>query len=427
MTRVTLTIEELGAQGDGIAHFEGAAVYAPAALPGDEVEATLVSDGKQSFKATKISRLKDSDYRVTAPCQHFGKCGGCSLQHVDNGYYQQWIVKRIKAVMGQHGFEGLEVLPPQMSPAGSRRRINLKALKIKNRVVLGYHQRQSHQLVDLAECPVARPELAALIAPLRQCLAGFMKDRQQAEVYLTKVSSGVELVLKLDKEPELDTRLDLTDFANKHDLAAVSTVVNGFQEIVIERRAPLVKIAGVEVKIPPAAFLQATEEGEAAMIAAVLKALPDDLPKKAKGIDLFAGVGTFSFALGHHMAVLAAEGAKDAIDALKVAYNRLGGTTKAIEVAHRDLFRRPVFAHELADYSVAVIDPPRAGATAQMAELAKSSVPTIIAISCNPNTFARDARQLVDGGYEIGSIQPIGQFLWSTHIELVAVFKKKES
>ncbi len=424
MSRQQIEITELGARGDGIGQFDGKPVYAEGTVPGDVIETNLWPAGKQGLKASSIKLLKESDRRQTPPCQHFGKCGGCSLQHVADDYYQQWMQERLRKVFSQQGIDDVTVLPAIMSPAQSRRRINLKALRIKDKVVLGYHQRQSHQLVDLKECPVAHPSLVALIAPLRECLAKVLDNRQQSEVYLTKVSNGVEIMLSMPKEPGLETRLTLTDFANTHDVSAISLIVDGLQEVVIERRPPTVNIAGVGVAIPPAAFLQATEEGEASMIKAVMEALPSKLPKKAKAIDLFAGVGTFSFALAQRLNVTAAEGALDAINALKYAANQMGNKIKPIDAIHRDLFRRPMFKHELEAFDVAVIDPPRSGAEAQMEQLAISSVPLIIAISCNPNTFARDAKMLLDKGYKMTAVQPIGQFLWSSHIELVTVFSK---
>ncbi|GEQ99821.1 hypothetical protein JCM17845_04450 [Iodidimonas gelatinilytica] len=254
---------------------------------------------------------------------------------------------------------------------------------------------------------------------LRAVLGDLLTLRAGLDITLTDSDSGIDLLISGRVSLDLARREALAIFAESHDLASVHVLDDGFLDPVSVRRAPKMRFGEVEAPLPPGGFVQATKEGEMALLEAILE--------WTAGVthcaDLFAGIGTFSLPLVRHSTVHAVEGARSAVEALRKAVH---GTQslKQVTLDHRDLFRRPLAAHELNRFGSVIIDPPRAGAAAQMTELARSAVPAVIAVSCNPNTFARDARLLVDGGYDLVCVRPVDQFLWSPHVELVARFLK---
>lgn len=359
--------------------------------------------------------LLDDDGAVVAgphhqvpPCRHFPECGGCQLQHADDHAYRDYLVARIATALAQHGLE-TEMRAPHLSPPRTRRRASLKAANAGGRVLIGFHAQKSHQIIDMRECHVLRPELFALVAPLRRLLAGLLAPKRGAEVQLTLVDQGVDVLLKGIDPDGLEAIEALGDFAGANALARLS-VDRGFgPEAMYEPQPATVTLSGVAVPFPVAGFLQATADGEQALVAAVREAAQG----AGTSADLFAGLGTFALALPGR--VYAAEAARDAVLALKSA-------APQIVAEHRDLYRRPLDVAELARFDAAVLDPPRAGAAEQVAMLAGSAVPRIAYVSCNPGSFARDARMLADGGYRLMWVQPVGQFRWSTHVELAAAF-----
>jgi len=417
---LTLDIDKLGAQGDGVAEHEGVPVYVPFSAPGDRVEANVIERGKSSVNAEISKLLTESPYRAEPACQHFGTCGGCQLQYLTNDYYAEWLMDRAKTALSHQGFEGVSVSEARISPVASRRRVALKALHIVGGVALGFNERQSHQITNLSECPITRVELTSLFDPIRQVLAKVLHQREQAEVHMTLTAAGVDLLVKARNELNLQGREDLVDFVRAHDIAALHWEVEGFLDPVLIARPAVMDFSGIQVPLPPASFIQATAEGEAALVDEVLAATANH----KRVADLFAGIGTFSFPLARHHQVLAVEGAKASLDALQAAVNRAGSDLKQIVPLHRDLFRRPLTAKELSAFDAVVFDPPRTGAKEQAEEIAQSDVKTVVAVSCNPNTFSRDARILVDGGYDFEKLVPVDQFLWSPHLELVGVFRK---
>lgn len=305
-----------------------------------------------------------------------------------------------------------DIRTPHLSPPLSRRRVALKVLKQGRKVLLGFSEARSHRIVDIAECPIMVDALFALVAPLR-VLLGSLLDRGPAEVRMTLCDQGVDILLIGVEVEGLEATEALTAFATANGLARLS-LDQGYGAEPWWEPAPItVALGGVAVPLPEGAFLQATADGEAALIAAAIEALDGS----SKVADLFAGLGTFTFALGKP--VHAVEGAHDAMLALQTAANRADGV---ITSEHRDLFRRPLSAAELSRFDGVVLDPPRAGAKEQIDELAKAGVPKLAYVSCNPATFARDAAVLVKGGYKLDWIQPVGQFRWSTHVELAARF-----
>lgn len=390
----------LAARGDGIT---ASGRFIAGVAPGDDVR----DDGS-------IVRGVDHENAV---CRHFPTCGGCQLQHVSDRAYSAYLVDRINDALHAQGLASPHILPPLLSPPATRRRAALTAQRKGNEIRLGFNQAGSHELINLSECPVMLPQLSGLLAPLRAWLRSAMTPKQRAPVRMTLADQGVDLMvggLALEGLAALET---MTAFASEQRLARL-TVDEGFGPSTRWEPEPVtISLSGVAVPFPEGAFLQATAEGEAALVAAVINAIGESAATTTA--DLFAGLGTFSLALPGR--VHAVEGARDALLALQSAANR---ALRLVSCEHRDLFRRPLMATELARFDAIVIDPPRAGAKEQASEIASSEVPIVAAVSCNPATFARDARLLVDGGYQLDWIQPVGQFRWSTHAELVARFHR---
>ena len=349
-------------------------------------------------------------HRQLPPCRHFPECGGCQLQHVDDMAFAAFVEGRVAGALAQQGIE-CEVRPAHLSPPRSRRRATLRALKAGGRVVIGFNAEKSNRIIDMAECHILRPELFALVAPLRQLLSLLLAPKRTAEVQLTLADQGPDLLLKGVKAEGFAAAQGLVDFAEANGLARLALDEGLGPEVRWEPQPATVTLSGRPVPLPVGAFLQATADGEAVLVEAVREAL-DGAEEVA---DLFAGIGTFALALPGK--VRAAEASRDAVLALKRA-------APTIHAEHRDLYRRPLMADELAGLDGLVLDPPRAGAEAQVAQLAGSTVPRIAYVSCNPATFARDAAVLVRGGYRLVWVKPVGQFRWSTHVELAACFTR---
>ncbi len=395
---MTEEIIRLAARGDGVT---ASGRFSPGAAPGD----MLAEDGA----------LIPGPNRITPACRHFGKCGGCQFQHVGDALFSDYIVDRITEALKAQRLILPEIRRPHLSPPYSRRRVSLRAMKMGRRVVLGFAEARSHHLIDLMQCPVMHPDVFTLIAPLRMLLGTMLKDRRPSDVRMTLSDQGVDLMISGVAVDGLEATEALTDFAQNHKLARLS-VDEGYGVETRWEPAPVtVTLGGVAVGMPEGAFLQATADGEAALVAAVREAVRD----AAAVADLFAGLGTFTFA--NSAPVHAVEGVRDAVLALQQAANRTG---RHVTVEHRDLFRRPLSTKELAAFECVIIDPPRAGSKEQVEEIAASLVPRVVSVSCNPATFARDAKILVDSGYRFEWIQPVGQFRWSTHVELAACFSR---
>jgi 23S rRNA (uracil1939-C5)-methyltransferase len=361
--------------------------------------------------------LRFGPHHAIPPCRHFPVCGGCQLQHVDDTAYAGFIVDRIASALVAQGIEPPEIAPPHLSAPRTRRRTSLRAERIGRRVVIGFNEAATHRIVDMRECHVLAPELFALVAPLRKLLPTLVADRRSADVQMTLADQGVDLMLGKVTAEGLEAAEALNDFARGNGLARL-TIDEGYGPQPRWEPEPVtVTLGGIAVALPPGGFLQATADGERALLAAVA----DAVGPSAAVADLFAGLGTFALPLSAHAKVLAVEGARDAALALRAAAGRVQRT---MLVEHRDLFRRPLDGKELSRFDAVVLDPPRAGAREQMPGLAGSAVPHIAYVSCNPATFARDARTLIDGGYRLEWIRPVGQFRWSTHVELAAAFAK---
>ena len=351
------------------------------------------------------------------PCRHFPICGGCTLQHVDDAAYATFLIDRIAGSLNSVGIR-TEIATPHLSPPRTRRRASLRAERSGKRILLGFNEARSRRVVDLAECWILRPELFALLAPVRGLLARLLPDRRTAGVELALVDQGVDLLISGIDPDGLMAIEAMTDFAKAHGLARLSIDSGQGPEARWEPEPVTETLGGVAVPLPAGGFLQATEDGEAALLAVVRDAVGD-----AKTVaDLFTGLGTFALPLSRSARVLAAESDRAAILSLKGAAARAG---RPLVADHRDLFRRPYTAPELSRFDAVVLDPPRAGAREQVAELAQATCGRIAYVSCNPSTFARDARTLADGGWRLEQVTPVGQFRWSTHVELAARFVRE--
>ena len=390
---MTEQIVRIAARGDGVS---STGRHVPFGVPGD----MLLGDGT----------IAPGPHHQQPPCRHFPECGGCQLQHVDDDAYRNYLVSRVVTALAQHGLT-TDIRDPHLSPPRTRRRASLRALKVGQGAVIGFNAAKSNRIVDMRECHVLRPELFDLIAPLKSLLGGLLPQRRTAEVQLTLVDQGVDLLLK-GVEPEgYEAMEGLTGFCESNRLARLSIDQGLGPETLYEPVPATISLFGVPVGFPVGGFLQATEDGEETLGSCVREAVQGG----ERVADLFAGLGTFALALPGK--VYAAEASRDAVLALKRA-------APNIAVEHRDLYRRPLDTNDLKSFDAVVLDPPRAGAEEQVKELASSGVARIAYVSCNPATFARDAMILADGGYRIDWIRPVGQFRWSTHVELGAAFSR---
>ena len=385
-------IVRIAARGDGVTP---SGRHVPFGVPGDAV----LDDGALAF----------GPHHQEPPCRHFPECGGCQLQHADDGAYRDYLISRVETALAQHDLT-TEIREPHLSPPNSRRRATLRAMKVGHGVVIGFNAAKSHRIVDMRECYILRPELFALVEPLRKQLSTLLRPKRTAEIQLTLVDQGADMLIKGVEVEGLQATEQLTSFAAEHQLARLSIDQGLGPEALYEPLPATTAVSGIPVSFPVGGFLQATEDGEAALAKSVISVVGG----AGRTADLFAGLGTFALAA---RAVYAAEASRDAAAALKQAAPNM-------TVEHRDLYRRPLDAGELKRFEAVILDPPRAGAAEQVAALAGSGVARIAYVSCNPATFARDAKTLADGGYALDWVKPVGQFRWSTHAELVACFSR---
>jgi 23S rRNA (uracil1939-C5)-methyltransferase len=409
---VELLIEQVGGEGDGVA--EGP-VFVPFALPGERVLAAGGGDRRELVEV-----LAESAQRVEPPCPHFFACGGCALQHWEHAPYLAWKVERLRGVLARERLE-TEILPAFGARPATRRRVALHARKGGREAArLGYKIRKSWDLVDIEVCPISDPKIQAAIPHLKRLAAPLFEHAKSAPtLHVTLSDTGLDIdisgVERKSGGLSADARMILAERAAEADFARVT--LDG--EVAYGARAPQVRLGPAVVRLPPGAFLQATPCAETAMAGFVT----DAAAGAHRIADLYCGVGTFTFRLAEIAPVYAADFGSGAIQALNGALASAPGL-KGVTAEARDLVRRPVLAEELKKVDVAVFDPPRAGAVEQTAELARSNVGRVVAVSCNPATFVRDARKLVDAGFTLERLMPVDQFLWSSHIELTAVFSR---
>ena len=398
-------IERLNLRGEGVAP----GLVVARALPGETVGGEAV-EGR--IAQPKI--LTPSPDRVAAPCRHYKACGGCALQHASDAFVQEWKTGVVRQALAGQGLEA-PFRDTLTSPAGSRRRATLAGRRLKSGALVGFHGRASDTVTAIPECKLLDPALVAVIPALEALVAEGGSRKGEVRLTVTRYAEGVEVAVEEGKPLDRALRLALPQIAGAHRLARL--VWNG--EVLLQEAPPSLAVGRARVSPPPGAFLQATPQGEAALKAAVIEAVGG-----AKQVaDLFAGCGTFALPLAESAEVHAVEGAAPMLAALDLGWRNAPGL-KRVTTEARDLFRRPLMPDELKRFDAVVIDPPRAGAEAQVAELAQARVPVIAHVSCNPVTFARDAKVLIGAGYRLDWVQVVDQFRWSAHVELAARFSQ---
>jgi 23S rRNA (uracil1939-C5)-methyltransferase len=449
LSSAPVTIDRIGAEGDGVAHLpDGTPLYLPLTLPGEHVTARPLRPRGDGWHAAAQSIDTASPARAEPPCHHFGRCGGCVLQHWQDAAYRTWKSALLEAALRAAGFTPPRPLDLIPGVPGERRRFDFAVRRAGGRIILGLHGPRSAEIIDLTDCVVLHATLLALLAPLRALLHGLRAIRRQASVFINLLDSGPDLLLRSDATPSLEDRTALIGFARAHGLPRVSwahlsdTHSGGGlpgegPETICLLRPAATTLSGVGVRPPPGAFLQATEAGERAIIDAVLRGLSARLGSRPPGrlciAELYAGCGTLTLALvgalasayasGARLRVAAWEGDGASVAALKQAINQ-GGLSGHVEATQRDLARQPLSAKELSGFAAVVLDPPHAGAAAQIAQIAAAGVPTVVYVSCNPAALGRDAKVLHGSGYALAAATAIDQFVWSARVEAVCVFRR---
>jgi len=410
---VSATVARLGARGDGIARTDhGDRLYVAYTLPGETVVARPGPPKGDGRTATLVEVTAPSPARVPPPCPHFGTCGGCLLQHMAPPAEAAWKRDLVVEALGRRDLGDAVVAAPRQVPAGTRRRAALTWWKRGTKGVLGFNARASHRVVQIGPCPILHPDLEGLLDPLGDHLMPLLPDGQ-GDLWLCLTDQGVDLRLDLPAPPDLRQREGLAEAAAALDLARLTVRLDGLTEPLAIRRVPTITFGDVAVALPAGAFLQPSREGEAVLLGLVKAGLEGvDGPVA----DLFCGLGTFALPLAATHPVTAIDGDAAAVGALRSA-NR-------VRTMVRDLFKDPLAGKALAAFAAVVFDPPRAGAREQADALAADGPDRVVAVSCNPATFARDARILVDGGYDLVRVTPVDQFVWSAHVELVAEFRR---
>lgn len=402
-----IIITRLGHLGDGIAD---GPLYAPRTLPGE-----VVAGVPQGDQLTGIRIVTPSPHRVSPPCRHYRRCGGCGLQHADADFLRAWKQGTVREALTGQGLAA-PVSMGHVSPPGSRRRATFSARRMRQGALAGFHVRASDEITAIPDCRLLAPDLMAAL-PFVEALTIVGGSRKaELRVFVSTSLAGLDVTVTGGKTVTTDLLQELAALTRVHDVARL--VWDG--EIVVQHVPPVQSFDGIRVTPPPGAFLQPTAEGEVALRRAVAALVRDAGPVA----DLFSGCGTFALPLARHVPVHAVEGDAAMLAALDGGYRRATGL-KPVTHEHRDLFRDPLRAAELARFRAVVLDPPRAGAQAQCGNLAQAGVPVVAYVSCNPVTFARDARILCENGYDLGEVQVFDQFRWSAHTELLGCFSRK--
>ena len=406
-------IDRMGLQGDGLSR-DG--LYVSLSLPGEQVRVL-----KNGDRGEIIDILKPSPARIKPACAHFGACGGCILQHWAFAPYGAFKRDMTEAVLRRGGLD-ITLDPILMTPPGTRRRVGLHTRYVKGRVYLGFKARRSWDQVNITECAVSDPAIIAALGDLAELAKSLFEHKKSAPVlHVTKTETGLDIDIsgverKSSQGLSADARINIAIVAEKANFARVSL---GGDELLYLSRPPRVRFGKAMVDLPMGAFLQASAVSEADMVGLVRECVAGSM----RIADLFCGAGTFALPLAENAAVTAMDSSASAIAALKSASGSTVGL-KSVTAEARDLFRRPMTSAELNEFDAVVFDPPRAGCEAQAHEIAASKIKKAVGVSCNPQTFGRDARILMDAGYHLTRVVPIDQFLWSNHIELVAFFQR---
>lgn len=356
---------------------------------------------------------------VEPACPHFGVCGGCALQHLSAEAYGAYKKELVVRALVHLGIE-VAVHDPILFPPHSRRRCNLKAARIQDKIHLGYHEIKSHNIVDISVCPLVVPEIEALFSPLRVCLKRVLHNRQKADLFIAMTDSGIDILLMIEgvKTLEFEQTEALIEFARSYDLARISYKYKNDTQPIVTFRQPYLTYGDVAVETDADGFMQASDLSDKILTQLVIDSAPGSTKR---AVDLFCGRGTYTLPLSTIAKVDAFELDSVSLSALERAKNK---SQRAIRTSCRNLFEDPLSAKELDIYDFAVINPPRAGALQQCRALALCKIPVVTMVSCDPRTFARDAKILIQGGYHLISTTPVDQFLWSNHIEVVGMFSR---
>ncbi len=415
-------IDALSPKGEGIGTSKDGRVYIDRALPGDRIEAKIRRDVDGVLRGDVASIAEASPHRAVPPCPHYALCGGCTLQHASDAFYREWKTGIVRDALRAKRLSPAIWREPVFLPAGGRRRITFTAEKQGDTVTLGYSRRRQRQVVAIDTCLIADPAIMALRPKLAPLLAPILQTGKPATAFIQTIGGQFEIVITgsvgAHGMPDAAVREAMATLADELAIDRLSWRANlgDAPEIMIERRALHVRFGALDVALPPLGFLQPTPAGEVALATAVMEALP----AAGRFADLFAGSGTFTGPMLARGPVDAFENVAATIAALDTAKDGL-----PLKAIRRDLYREPLTRAEAEHYDAIVFDPPRGGAAAQVRELAVAAIPVLVGVSCNPETFARDARILVDGGYRLDSVQVIDQFTFSHHVELVASFSKR--
>jgi 23S rRNA (uracil1939-C5)-methyltransferase len=401
-----ITIDHLNAQGEGVAHSAGGLTSIAFSLPGEKLRID---------RAGRIDAiLEASPDRAEAFCPEFGRCGGCTFQHMNLSTYAAFKQDMVQKAVLREGL-AVKVSPTLVAHGAGRRRAIVHARFGPGGARVGFMAARSHDLISIGDCPVLVPELKDVFEVARIACGPLAGRNKPLDIQISSTINGLDVDIRGHGEPDAGERKRLIGVAQQLDLARLSI----HREIIVERRPPIITINDLQVILPPRAFMQATAEAETVLADLVLTGVG-----KARSVaDLFCGIGPFALRLAARMRVHGVDEGKDAVAALDRAWRSRQGL-KAVSTEARDLFQRPLLPMELAAFDAVIVDPPRAGAEAQMRQLASSRVKTVVSVSCDLQSFLRDARILLGGGFTLVSLTPVDQFAWTKHIELVGVFRR---
>jgi len=408
-----LLIDRLGHRGDGVADGAEGAIYVPGALPGETVAVEEVAGHPDRRRVVQVEA--PSTERIAPICPHFGVCGGCAVQHWDAPRYRAWKRDLVVEALRQAGLDAPVADLIDAHGDGRRRAVFHARRGAHNVLEVGFSAARAHHIIPIDRCPVLAKSLDGALNAAWAIAEALGPAKKPLDVQVTATDAGLDVDVRGSGPLTAPLVTALAGVAEQHDLARLTR----HGELIAQRRPPTLRVGKATLPLPPAAFMQATAEGEAVLARLVLAACAD----AATIADLFAGIGPFALRLAERARVVAVDDDEAALAALKRAAATTAGL-KPIEVEARDLFRRPLAAGELKRFEAVVFDPPRQGAQMQARGLALSSVPLVVAVSCNPGTFARDARELVRGGYRLKEVTPVDQFRYAAHVEIVARLEK---
>jgi len=409
-----LTISTVGARGDATAEAENGPIYAPYALPGERVRARIAG-----HRAEVLEILEASPERQAPGCRHFGRCGGCQLQHWREAAYLAWKREQVREALARRGFGAIAVDPVIAAWGEGRRRAGLHAARQGGKVRLGFIERGGARLTPIGECPVLAPRLEDVALKLTPLADAVLPERGEITLQCLLTDAGVDVAIKGAGRAELMRRATLERLsALTHEIGLARLSIDG--EPIVTRAKPTLRMGRAVVTPPPGAFLQATAKGEEVLAQLTREALAG----ARRVVDLFSGIGTFALRLAEEADVLAVEADEEMLAALKAAADSAGGALKEVRVLRRDLLRTPLSSLEMKKVDAAVIDPPRSGARLQAEQIARAPIGKLAYVSCDPASFARDLKVLVEHGFTVTRITPVDQFRWSPHVELVGALER---